>query len=106
MSRIFCIIGICMSIIPIATAKDKVEYFIPAVCSSSEEFVELISKYSESPVFIGEDTQNADYKLKVIVFNNEETNTYTITLISKEENRACSVSSGHGILISKTAEPL
>lgn len=73
------------------------------VCGTIANGLEVIKKYKEVPIFLGNDYQHDVTNLNVIVLVNKETQTYTVALVSKEQNKFCSVSAGEGINLPKDA---
>ena len=77
------------------------EQYLPVVCSTLAVGSEVLSKFGELPIFAGKDDQQNVNNLNVMVFVNKETQTFTVALLSKEQNRFCAVSSGQGIVLPK-----
>ena len=99
MSKIFCTIAICMSLIPGVSSAQQV-FQMPVVCGPLDKNLEAISGYNEKPILIGKDNLHQQFDvpgLSAVVFVNKTTETFTVALMSSEQKRLCIVSSGVGI---------
>ena len=99
MSKIFCTIAICMSLIP-GIINAQTVHQIPVICGPLEKNLELIAdKYNEKPFFLGNDNLHEQFDvsgLSLAVFVNKITDTFTVALMSNEQKRICIISSGVG----------
>lgn len=89
-----------MSLITSVNAQSNTN--LPVACSSIAKGLEVISTFKEVPTFMGKDEQHEIENLNLVMFLNKETQTFTIALVSKEQNRFCAISSGTGVIIPKT----
>ena len=104
MSKIFCTIAICMSLISLP-AKSQQAYELPVICGPLDKNLELIAGYEEKPFFLGKDDFHEQFgvtNLNLAVFVNKIKGTFTVALLSKEQKRFCAISSGKGIDLPNT----
>lgn len=87
---------ITASIFLVSKVYAQEEYPLPVICDTKGSIQTLISSYGEEPLFIGNDGQQGVKNLKVLITTNDITKTFSVILISEEQERACVVSTGVG----------
>lgn len=95
MSKIFCSIVIGTSLSTVVLPSKGETLYIPAFCDTIVNGFELAKEFKESPIFHGVDEIQEVNGLQTVVFFNQTTKTFTVMLLSRDQNKACMVTAGN-----------
>ncbi len=84
---------------------NQIKQQLPVACGSIANGYLAMSQYKEMPLFVGLDSQHNVENLAVIVFVNKDKKTFTVALLSKDNNLFCAISSGEGLYYFADREP-
>ena len=76
-----------------AQAQEK-KIMLPMTCTSIEFVEQVLKKYKEEQLFIGQDNTHDVPDLNIMVFLNKKTGSYSLLLMAANTNMICIVSSG------------
>jgi|688.fasta_scaffold1054839_1 hypothetical protein len=96
MFKVLSGIVLTTSLILVSKVHAQEQFELPVICDKPNLVQNLIKSYNEEPVFVGNDGQHNVTNLKIMITSNDVTKTFSVIMISEEQNRTCVISTGIG----------
>lgn len=67
---------------------------VPMLCETADVVKEVLDKYKEEQLFLGQDEMHQITDMNVLLFLNNKTGTYSLLFVGPSSNMICIISSG------------